>query len=106
MAVFDALLLVPVDYFPRNVKVELIRRALCLDTALWSQNGSAELTTYQWLHNLRMLVNRLLPEVGPSEQPVCGVHPHIVSISLNPYYLGSATGGTTIAGNSNRIINS
>ncbi|KAJ8084273.1 hypothetical protein PM082_003041 [Marasmius tenuissimus] len=69
MAVFDALLLVPIDYLSRNVKVELIRRALRLDTALWSQDGLTELTTYRWLHSLRVLVNRLLIDVGPNEQP-------------------------------------
>ncbi|KAL0579816.1 hypothetical protein V5O48_002227 [Marasmius crinis-equi] len=69
MTVFDALLLVPIEYLTRHMKVELMRRALCLDTTLCSQKNLPQTTIHRSLCTLRILVNRLLADLGPYDQP-------------------------------------
>ncbi|KAG7099460.1 hypothetical protein E1B28_001310 [Marasmius oreades] len=69
ISVFDATLVFPVDYIPRSLKLALIYRAHRLDKLLCLRKGSLEPAAIQSVYTLRMLVNRLMTNLGPYEYP-------------------------------------
>ncbi|KAF9270460.1 hypothetical protein L218DRAFT_36128 [Marasmius fiardii PR-910] len=68
ISVFDAVLSFPVDYIPRSLKFALIHRAHRLDKSLCSSR-ILESALMQSLYTLRVLVNRLMTDLGAHEYP-------------------------------------
>ncbi|KAI3621927.1 hypothetical protein WG66_015522 [Moniliophthora roreri] len=67
VSVFEALLIVPVDYFDRNLKAELIGRTSTFDDALASLPSVPEYDKERAFYTVRTLRNRLLIDLGPNE---------------------------------------